>query len=392
MFSKISQKFSSFSVPTIWRYFLSEYIKVFALALFGFLVLLLSTRLDDFAHFVSLGASLRVSLLYIAYQIPYVLQVALPISSLIASFFLFQKLSSSNVLTQMRAAGLSLTEIITPLLLISMLLATFTFRTLLDISARSHFKAKELEQKLRQLNPLSLLHNPKALEEGGMSIEMKGSLQRDGKSQDFIMALNDKEKEKVTLFIAQALEVEGTELKGKNLSLITTFPTPLENQFNHLVVENSKENHFHLQDLSQAVEVKRLHISDDEHTLPMLFAKKRDLSQKFLEKLEKGKRGKEESILLASCISEIARRISLSFAIISAAFLGAAFGASRSNSSRKQLTALTILTTLFLLSYLGAKAVDEILIFSIPLYFIPHVLFISAALWRLGKIRRGGTI
>ena len=116
-----------FTLPTLWRYFLTQYMKVFSLSFFGFLIILLSMRLEDFAYFLSLGADLPATFLYMIYQIPYVLQIALPISSLIASLYLFQKLSQNSALTSLRAAGISLLEIITPLLLFSITLALITF-------------------------------------------------------------------------------------------------------------------------------------------------------------------------------------------------------------------------------------------------------------------------
>ena len=92
-------------LPTLWRYFLAQYCKALGVSLFGFIIILLSTRLEDIARLVSLGASFLPIVLYILYQIPYVLQLAVPISSLVASLFLFQRLSANNELTAIREIG-----------------------------------------------------------------------------------------------------------------------------------------------------------------------------------------------------------------------------------------------------------------------------------------------
>src|SRR5207302_10177318 len=121
---------------------------------------------------------------------------------------LFQKLSQSNGLTALRAAGIGLAEIATPILLTSCLFAVFTFYFLLDLSAVSHRKAKELEFKMRAMNPIALMHNSKMLEEKGVSVEMNGSLQNDGKATDFIMAVSNKENGRCALFIAKEMKVD----------------------------------------------------------------------------------------------------------------------------------------------------------------------------------------
>jgi len=381
----------SFGVPpTLWRYFFSQYAKVFGLSLFGFLVLLLSTRLEDFARFVSLGANFPLAALYIAYQIPYVLQVALPISSLIASLFLFQKLSHNKALTAMRASGLSLFEIITPLLVTSTIIALLTFRFVLDASASSRHAAKELEFRLRNTNPLSLIHNKKMLEASGVSIEMKGSLQRDGKTEDFIMAVKNRDSSHPYLFLAKEMWVEKNIVRGKNVSLISSFESPRPDFYNHLLIENSRESFFCLDDLSQAVSEERFRSGNDDTHLRFLFAKKKDLQQQLAGKKADGKKAKHQQNLYASCVSEISRRASLSLAIISCAFFGAAYGMfSTRASSKLRIFIVSAAMMFFLISYLGAKAIDRNITLATWLYFLPHLVFFVIATIRLNNISRG---
>ncbi len=379
-----------FTLPTLWRYFLTQYIKVFSLSFFGFLAILLSTRLEDFAHFLSLGADIPATLLYMVYQIPYVLQIALPISSLIASLYLFQKLSQNSALTSLRAAGISLLEIITPLILFSITLALITFYLVLDISAISHKRAKELEFQLRSMNPLALMHNSKAMEEKGFNVDMKGSLQRDGKATDFIMAMRNGESDKIALFLAKNMKVEGTRLIGSNLSFISTFENEETNHFDHLVIENSKENLIQLQDLSKAVNTKRLRLSNDDMKLALLVAKKNDMQTKVEEKRFLGQSKRYVNRLLCRVQTEISRRISLSLSIVSFALLGAAFGTSfgRIHSRRRLIYAL-LLTSFFLLCFLGAKGMQGAVMPAVLLYFLPHIVLIGAAILRLVRMQKG---
>jgi len=389
-------------LPTLWRYFLAQYGKVFLLSLFGFLVILLSTRLEDFARFVTLGASLSHALLYVVYQIPYVLQIALPLSSLIASLFLFQKLSETRALTAIRATGMSLFELMAPLLLISSLVAIFTFYVILDMSASAHFAGKNLEFHLRSMNPLALMHNAKMLDEGGMSVEMNGSLQRDRLASNCIMAIRGKENGRTALFIAKELRVEGNHLKGAQLTLVSTLTSTDPNQYDHLILENAKENTIAIEDLSKAINTKHLKIGDDDLKFGLLIAKKNDLKKQLVERAggkgkekekEKEKLGPSKKLLkdrLNHCYSELTRRVSLSFSIITFALLGAAFGSTTGRiTSKKRLIPVVILTSLFLLCYLGAKAVESNAILASGLFITPHAFIITIAIRRLRHIQRG---
>ena len=377
-------------LPTLWRYFLTQYIKVFSLSLFGFLVILLSTRLEDFARFISLGADLPATFLYLLYQIPYVLQIALPISSLIASLYLFQKLSQNQALTSLRAAGISLFELVAPLILFSIFLALITFHFLLDVSATSHREAKQLEFRLRSMNPLALMHNSKLMEEKGFNVDMKGSLQREGEASDFILAMRSGENNKATLFIAKNMKVHENHIKGSNIAFISTFENQEPAQSDHLVIENSKENIIHLDDLSSAVNTKRLRLGNDDLKLALLIAKKNDLSKQYQERKFLDKSTRYVNRLLARCYSEFTRRISLSFSIITFAILGAAFGITIGRlNSRKRIIYALILTSFFLVCYLGAKAMDESPMAASVLYFLPHVVIISISIVRLSRIQKG---
>ncbi len=394
-----------FSLPTLWRYFLVQYIKVFSLSFFGFLAILLSMRLEDFAHFLSLGADLPATLLYLIYQIPYVLQIALPISSLIASLYLFQKLSQTSALTSLRAAGISLLEIIAPLILFSITLALITFYLVLDVSANSHKHAKELEFQLRSMNPLALMHNSRAMEEKGFNVDMKGSLQRDGKATDFIMAIRNNDSEKIALFLAKKMRVEGDKIIGTNLAFISSFEnakannegaklegTKLEeaNHFDHLVIENSKENIIQLEDLSKAVNTKRLRLSNDDMKLALLVAKKNDMQTKVEEKKFLGQSKRYVGRLLTRVQTEILRRISLSLSIVTFALLGVAFGTTFSRThSRKRLLYALLLTSFFLLCFLGAKGMEGNVEPASVLYFLPHIVLIALSCQRLLRMQKG---
>ena len=236
-------------IPLFWQYLLGRYAKTTSLCLVGFLIILLSTRLEDAARLVTLGAGLKDVTLYVLYQIPYVLQIALPISSLIGALVLFQKMSTHNELTAARSSCMSIFDMFVPLLLLSVFMSLISFHYVFDMSVKSHLAAKKLEFTLRQTNPLAVLQNTRMLGNQGISVDMKGSLVTDKHASDMIMIVNQKKDDHLTLVIAKKLDSTDQFLHANLVSLITTKPTD-SNTFDELYIENAKENVTTLQDLS----------------------------------------------------------------------------------------------------------------------------------------------
>ena len=103
-------------MPIIWRYLLRSYFQVLALCVSGFIAVLLVLRFSEIARFASSGLRKLKVLLFTLYQIPYILPIAVPVSCLIASILLFQRLSHTHELTAFRTCGLGLKPIIYPLI------------------------------------------------------------------------------------------------------------------------------------------------------------------------------------------------------------------------------------------------------------------------------------
>lgn len=381
---------SSFA-PLLWRYFFWQYAKTLGLSLAGFLVILIATRLEDAAKLISTGAHLPSVVLYIIYQVPYVMQIALPIATLIASLYLFQKLSSNNELTALRASGISLFEIIIPLLLVSCLLAFFSFYVIIDCSVRAHLAAKKLEFTLREMNPLAVLQNSRLLQNQGISLDMKGSLISDKQASDLILAMKRNDEHSCTLILAKNIATSGLSLDGKYVSLITTKPSAKPDEFDDLLIENSKESSTPMQSLTLFTNKRSMwKASDDLLKFRLLLAKKKLLMQKKRERVLAQKSVSKIKKKLQHISIEIIKRLSISMAIISFTVLGTAFGCKvgRSDSKKRYLT-MVLLASLFLVSFLAGKGVEDKGIISAILYLFPHFVIIGCSYTRLRKIQEG---
>lgn len=378
-------------LPLLWRYIFAQYGKIFALALFGFLLILLSTRLEEAARLTSTGAAVDSIALFIIYQIPYVLQIALPISTLIASLYLFQKLSINNELTAFRASGVSLFELILPITVLSLFIAFFSFQIIFDISARSHLATKKLEYHLREEQPLAAMYNSRLLERQGISLEMKGSLLSDNYASNMIMAVKSSEQGNCSIVIMKKVASFDNQLNGHLFSLINTKPSAEVGGYDELLIENAYENKTPLQGLAFFTNKKKEWTAgNDLLQLPLLLAKKENLEQKIAENIPLEKKNKRSKKLLARVYSELSRRLSLSFAIISFTLLGAAFGCTVGRQhSKKRFLPVIALAALFLVTFLAAKGIPEKAVLSSILYIAPHIIIILASIHRLQKLQKG---
>ena len=372
------------SPPTLWRYLIKQYLSLLALSLFGFLIILLSSRLEEMAKLVVFGASLSSLGLFVLYQIPYVFQVALPISSLIASLYLFQRLSQTQELTSLRASGLRFLDIGAPLFFLSAFLALFSFGWVFDFAAKAHMATKQLEFDVRERSPLTILHHSDLISTKGISFDMKEGGESGG-VRDMIIACPLGAHACPSLLVVKSLHTQGGAIHGEQVSLISVRDPQ------GLVIENTKEHDAPLNELSFVANRRPWKAINDLLPLPLLMAKRHTLQQKIAAASNKRESTEHFSRLLARVNVELVRRLSLSLSCVSFTLVGVAFGTSIGRwHSRKRFLWVVLLAALFLLCYLTAKAVDNSHPkMAIGLFVLPHVVLIGSAFLRLQTLQRG---
>jgi len=111
------------SIPIIWRHLLNRYIKVLTLSTVTFIAILFVSRAKQIAEFATLGTGFSKLGVFALYLIPYILPLAIPISCLIAAVLLFQSVSHTHELTAMRACGLGLRQITSPIIMAGAVMA-----------------------------------------------------------------------------------------------------------------------------------------------------------------------------------------------------------------------------------------------------------------------------
>ncbi|MCB1113334.1 MAG: LptF/LptG family permease [Chlamydiia bacterium] len=356
--------------PVLWRYLAWQFLKVFFFTTIALIGGLLTLRLEEIASFWSLDQTGTYLLTFILYQIPYILPIAIPLACLISSMILVKRLSSTHEISAMRALGYSISSIFQPVLIIATLISIANFLITSEIATETHLKTNLLKSELRSMNPLILLQNKYLLRTKGIFYDALGAFKMGETASDVVIAFPSKDNERLSLFLAKELKVQGHNFEGENITLFT----PQEKR-HQIVLENIGRTRSEIEDFSDIIRQKAFSFSDEHLNLKYLFAKVKN---------------PENPKAKARAISEIFRRLSLGLAPFTFSLMGLSFGLSISRrDSKKGLIFATLLATLFLTTFFFAKGASSRILPSLTLYFIPHFLIIFFSLSYVRKISRG---
>lgn len=359
-------------MPLLWRYILGGYLKVFCLSVSTFIAVLIVSRFKEIARFAALTGDLAKTGIFILYQIPLILPIAILVSALLASLLLFQRLSRTFELTALRSAGISLTSLLAPILLASSLLGLANFILTAELSPFCRRESKALLFHETSTNPLLLLQrqNFEKLKHAYLNMTVK----EEGKSaKDLVLIAYNENNQRLSLLTAKRLRVTGNELLGKEVAIVSHVPAETVNSFDPLVIENQSSMSTEAPLLSQSLKKKRPRLDLNSLSLQMLRIRQQDLPH-----------------LTPKIFTEIGRRATLALAVVSFTLLGCAFGIEQGrNPSKKNLLALLLLAMPLLLSYFLSKEFKTHLLLSSLVFLFPHLLIWVSSILRLLRISRG---
>lgn len=376
-------------MPILWRYLLSQYLKVLTLCVIAFVAVLLTTRLDEIAHFATLGAEGRYILLFTLYQIPYILPIALPISSLISSIILVQSLSASHEITAMRAAGLPLKDILAPVLIAAAFLSLGNFYVVSEMATDSHLKTNILKTELRSVNPLLVLNNKHLMRLKGVYYDITGASHLGEFAADAILAMPNKNNSRINVMIAGNLETTDTAFIGRDVTLITSLNGENEGRFDHVMIENIGDATTAIEDFSQILQKRVWTLNNDHLQMPLLLARLEEQNKE----LQAGSPTADLKVIkrnINRTYVEVIRRLSVALAVFTFTLMGASFGISISrNKSSRGIFYVVGLAALYLIAYFVAKGIDYQLEAATLLYTVPHAIIIGTSVVMLKRATQG---
>ena len=380
-------------MPIIWRYLLCHFFKVLLFCVVAFVAILMTTRLDEIAHFAALSPEARYILLFTLYQIPYILPIAIPISCLISSILLIQRLSRTYEITAFRASGISIKAILTPILLASVLLSMANFYIISELSTESHLSTSLLKNELRSINPLLLLHNRQLMKLKGVFFNTMGDSRLGESASDVVLAMPDKDNNRINVLFAKKLEAFPSKFKGKGITIISNKGSHNLEGPDHLFVENILTTTTSIEDFTNMLQKKVWTLNNDHLRFSFLYLKLQEEKEELknaaaMNKPESYQKQIKRSITRS--YTEMIRRFSVALAVFTFTLMGAAFGIGISrNPSGKGLFVVIVLAAIYIIAFFSAKGIDHLMAAAASLYLVPHLLIILSSVWTLRRASKG---
>lgn len=368
-------------MPTIWKYLIKSWLGIFATSLLGIITLLLSTKLDEVARFISLGASISRILFFILLQIPYVLQIALPVSGCLAGFLLFLRLSENGELVAARSVGYSISSLLRPIVWITSIGSILMFGWIFDLSAKSHLAAKKLEYDVRSEEPLAMVQSSQFLQNQGYSLELEGSLRTGGCAKNLIVCFQKDIDDRLKLFLADTVHNKQGVLEADHfLALSTDKPKNLSSP-STLIIEQAEHKQTPTSHMDEFVEKKHWKVNADHCPMSSVWARMKDLQKETSVHAYQKSHAKTSAKELGKYISEPFRRLSLSLALTTLTLAGMLSGIlSKRKGNKDRFVLPIVLFGFYMACYLAGKNMDALPIPSITCYLLPHPFLIAASL------------
>ena len=109
-------------------YLLRQFISILGMSLLGFLcVFIIVDLIENLDRYIDNKMPWNIVLQYYGYSLPYFINIALPMSMMIATVFSIGMMAKRNEWTAMKSAGISLYRLTAPLLIFSILISLVSF-------------------------------------------------------------------------------------------------------------------------------------------------------------------------------------------------------------------------------------------------------------------------
>lgn len=163
------------------KYLLTDFLKVFFLTLSVLTFVMCIGAVFRILSLLSEGlGSLPLYGRFFLYTIPYVMTFTIPVSAMVGGLLLFGRLSTDGEIAAMRSSGLSIWQIVTPVLLASILLSVACLWINIYLSPRCYDQQKQLLVEMGMKNPMDLLREKEYSELGNLRVRIGTKL--DGKN------------------------------------------------------------------------------------------------------------------------------------------------------------------------------------------------------------------
>lgn len=330
--------------------------------------MILILKLQDIAHFITLRSSIREIFLFTLYQIPYILPFAIPLSSLLAAFLVFYRLSSSQEVTALQTSGISTGAIHIPFIWIGI----FTFLCNLfinfELTPLSRARAKCMITNIVQSSPFLILQKKQYIGEKNHLLRSNyGDSTNDLRQFSFF---GKTRKDQLYAIFADTITMNGENLEAYNLTTITSTLGNLDNEFPAIYMENQKKAWMPISGFSS------LFIKDPGPTAQEDLSTKMILTKIFATSTTNKK-------FTGRGFLEIIKRISFSFSSFTLLLIGISYGI-QTDSTKKCFNVIMccLLTSSLFCCFLIAKSFERYPLYAYYFYFVPHIFIVISYFYK----------
>lgn len=283
-------------------------------------------------------------------------------------------MSQNNEITALRSSGFSMTQILTPLLFLSLFLSLLNGYTVSELSTLSHLKTHLLKQELKTVNPLLLAHNRHLLKLKGITFDALGKTKIGQFSSDVVIGMPTSDEKGINLFVIKKIENDGTSLSLENFSLLTPFNKTMKEKqeeeptFPAYFVQGSDKINLPLNSFSPFLKSKMPSLTLDTLSFNLLLKNLPDVAT----------------------YGELGRRFSATLSPFAFTLLGLSFGLGISRIRRFTSNIIPIcLGALYLIAFFAGKASHQKPLVAIIFYSIPILIIVLASLFKIRRISHG---
>ena len=222
------------------------------------------------------GVRFRSLLLYVALRIPQAVGFTIPLGIFVATVLVFNRMSSENEITALRATGISLYQILAPLVILSVILSAVCFLLNMEMAPEFKYKSKIMIREEGVQSPLLLVDAGRFVEIFGGYVIYVGKKEDNSVWDIHLYILNEKDAVQQKIYAQRGLLKINKEYGRLDLTLYDTMIETTDPKHPYNVLKNrrikGKTLTFPL-DYASHLGKKRLGRSVSEMTLPQLFAR-----------------------------------------------------------------------------------------------------------------------
>ncbi len=374
----------------IYRYLFVEYLKVLVLCVISFIAILLTTRLEEIARFAASGGSGWTILKFASLQIPYVLPIVLPVSSLISAIVLSLRLSHTQELTTLRASGLSLKRILSPILITAAFIALVNFYIVSEVATESILGTRQMQREIAMINPLMLTQNKQLTRHRDFYIDTENRAIAQSSLEGIIVAIWNNPIKRINLVTAKEIAFDEPNIHAKEMTMFSSFKPNKKDNFDNLYIENIRDSFMDVEGFSLYLKQKAAKVNDDYLKMSLLLSQIEILKEAASSETLSLPESEDIKLKIRKSYTEIVRRASMGMSIFTLTLLGASFGIStgRQKSFRNAYYVVG-LSSILLVCIFAAKAFMQNTAIAMSLYFAPHAIILWLSTWNLKRITRG---